>query len=58
MANTPNYCEECDGTGEIDCPECDGYGCDACEETGTVPCATCDGTGEIESDDEDELEEG
>lgn len=45
-------CDECDGTGHVDCSTCGGDGqgepnepCDGCNGDGQVDCETCDGTG-------------
>lgn len=36
-------CNKCEGSGMIECPECDGFdGCDKCEE-GNIPCTRCGG---------------
>lgn len=45
-------CDECDGTGEVDCDYCDDYSteCEECGGFGVIDCEECDGTGEIEDD--------
>jgi RecJ-like exonuclease len=36
------YCEDCDGAGEVECPHCDGMG--------EIDCETCDGQGQFPLD--------
>lgn len=50
MAN----CRKCNGSGEVDCPHCDGTGysldggqCEYCFGEGWVDCPKCGGTGEV-----------
>lgn len=37
-------CTDCDDSGEIECPDCDGGDddCEACEGDGYVKCESCD----------------
>ena len=48
-------CLKCGGSGELDCPHCDGFGydeegieCDYCNGDGVIDCPVCDGLGKIE----------
>lgn len=38
-------CTDCDDSGEIECPDCNGTdeNCEACEGDGYVECQSCDG---------------
>jgi hypothetical protein len=48
------YCETCEGNGEIHCEDCDGMGyddCGNCEGRGNEECGECDGAGVDEDDD-------
>lgn len=60
-------CDECDGTGEIACGQCEGSGttqsassgedeeCPVCDGEGAHDCAACNGAGEVDCDDFDML---
>lgn len=45
-------CAECDGTGKVECPHCEGDGgddneiCFYCNGEGSVECSDCNGEGE------------
>jgi hypothetical protein len=46
-----DYCDTCDGEGEIECSDCDGDGhvtCNRCDGDKEVACEDCDGDGRIE----------
>lgn len=50
MLNDP--CEECGGSGEVDCyllHDCEEDECEYCEGSRLVECPECDGTGEDEA---------
>lgn len=40
-------CPTCDGTGEIACSSCEGYGCGRCSD-GQRTCEACQGSGFVE----------
>jgi hypothetical protein len=47
-------CENCGGSGRVDCYECDGSGtrsCPDCDESGRIDCPKCEGEGEIKGPD-------
>lgn len=44
-------CQECYGSGDYECGDCEGYGdneCETCNGNGEVLCGKCDGYGEID----------
>jgi hypothetical protein len=49
------YCDTCEGNGEVYCEDCDGegeVGCEHCDSSGSITCSECDGQGKDEDDDE------
>jgi len=61
-------CEACDGTGVVECPDCEGHAeivdenddpivCYGCNGSGDIECANCDGTGCPENTEEIEYNE-
>lgn len=52
-------CEFCQGTGQVNCPECEEHGpksdCDMCSGEGFATCPECDGEGFFEFDDGDTI---
>ena len=55
MSEGFHICRTCNGSGEITCPRCGGYGtfssgetCYYCQGNKTVECPSCNGTGSVE----------
>lgn len=46
----PEPCAECDKTGVLACPECDGKNdeCEECNGSGEIECENCNGNGFLE----------
>ena len=45
---SPPDCEECDGSGCVNCPDCSGSPCQDCNGTGEIECPDCEGYGTID----------